>query len=1338
MIDRISLDAYSFYNGDASSLVEFQKNSYENFFKSNDEIDGFYRDISMESILKSIFPISDTFGTLSIEYVSHRMTPPKYTEQECIDRGFTYSSLLYVTLRMFHYEVDEDTGISEVASIKEQESLLCEIPLMSSNIGSFILNGVQKVIVSQIHRSPGAFFESNQQLGSLGYKASIIPYKGNWMDFEFDTKGSLYFRINRKKKMHSAYILSSFGVSNDNIIGLFSKSLSIELNSQNIKVALSNFGKTVSVDLFDDAGVLVIPAGTRNKASLQKKYQELYIDSNDIVGSTVSSYINVNGLEIIAGTVLTKSILDVLLQGESTHISILDKTESHDPQIISFVNANIETQQNSMRYILKSMRPGVVIANEDITPSFEKIFQDRSFYDLSVVGRYKINLEFGTDIDTTLLTSNDITNTIDRLLDLKFHNSPVQDLDSLKNRRIRGVGELFGNVFKNALGKLTRSCVEKMNSGTPESLMPADTILASIVSSDIRDFFLLSQLSQFADQTNPLAEIVHKRRISALGPGGLNRDRAGFQVRDVHYSHYGRICPIETPEGANIGLINTLALFARVNNYGFIVTPYRKIINSKICQDIEYLDAIQEYDKKVVDLNPAFIDFEKNEIKDGLVRCRVNGDFQMVDSSNVEYIEVNPKQIISVASALVPFIESNDAARALMGANMQRQAVPLASPEAPIVGTGMEGGVIASTSVSIFAKNDGVIKDVSGDCIVLQTNNANHPYDIYKVHKFNRTNQSTCFNHNINVNVGQEVKKGDILACGPSTDGKELAIGKNLLTAFSTWNGYNYEDAIVISEKVAKSDTFTSVHIEEFDISIRDTRLGAEEVTRDIPNISDEIIAKLDESGVVNIGSYVQSGDILVGKVSPKSDDVLTAEEKLLKAIFGERNSKVKNTSLVVPPGVNGTVVDIKIFTKNGVNKIERAKEVDSLSIACIKKEFDKKREIIDETIENEISDLITQHKVVATHKVKNFNDKISKSNLNKILLKDRFKFTLNGDDAQSQLIKLRDLYNQYTEDNKKNSQSRIENIVNGNDLPNGVLMSIKVYVAVKRKLQPGDKMSGRHGNKGVVSVVLPAEDMPFLEDGTPVDIVLNPLGIANRMNIGQILEVHLGMGARILGQRINTMIDEKEKKEDVIKLLQDAIGNKTNIKSLSEASDDDFVKTIRKWKNGINVATSSFQSTSDDGISKIFETLGLDRSGKFTLYDGLTGEKFERDVTVGVMYMLKLHHLVESKVHARSVGPYSLVTQQPLGGRSYFGGQRLGEMECWALQAYGAAYTLQEMLTVKSDDIQGRSNMYTSIVRGDYTFKHGTPESCNVMLKELRSLGLNIELEHNDTSSEE
>jgi DNA-directed RNA polymerase subunit beta len=1330
MIERINLDSYNFYSGTVSSLLEFQKSSYENFFKMNDSLDGFYRDISMESILKSVFPVFDTFGSLSIEYLSHRVTKPKYTEQECIDRGFTYSSSLYVTLRMFYYEVDESTGVSEVSSIKEQEVLLCDIPLMSSNIGSFILNGIQKVIVSQIHRSPGIFFEKDQQRGSFGYTASIIPYRGNWIDFELDTKGTLYFRINRKKKIHSAFLLSSFGLSQVEIVNLFCKSITIELSSGNVKVAPNQFGKSITMDLFNDQGELVISAGTKNKQSLHNKYTVLYIRADDIIGCVVSHDVSVNGFDIESGTILTKSILDVLLQSNA-RVSIIDNSESHDSQIISFVKKYIEAPEASMRYILKSVRPGVVIRDEDILPSFEKFFASQASYDLSVVGRYKINLEFNTNIESTCLTPDDVKNTVAKLLNLKLHNLPVQDLDSLKNRRVRGVGELFGNVFKNALLKLSRSCVEKMNSGTPESLMPSDIISASIVSSDVRDFFLLSQLSQFADQTNPLSEIVHKRRISALGPGGLNRDRAGFEVRDVHYSHYGRICPIETPEGANIGLINTLALYAKVNHYGFITTPYRKVVNGKIQDEIEYIDSIQEYDKKIVETDKNFVDLKTNTLKQGFVRCRVNGDFKMVDASDVEYIEVNPKQIISVASALVPFIESNDASRALMGANMQRQAVPLVSPRAPIVGTGMERDIISSTTVSVFAKNSGIVCDITSNFIVVQTNNPQQPCDVYRIHKFDRTNQSTCFNHNVLVTIGQQVSKGDILASGPSTQGSELAIGQNLLAAFSSWNGYNFEDAIVISEKVAKSDIFTSVHIEEFEATVRDTRLGAEEITRDVPNISDAVLAKLDESGVVNIGAYVQSGDILVGKVTPKNEDVLTAEEKLLKAIFGERNSKVKNTSLVVPPGVSGTIVDVKIFTKNGVNKVERAKEIDALSIAKIKAEFDKKNDVIEDTFNNLVDDLILNNTVIATHKVKNLNVKISSEELSKNPLKDKLKFTLSGDDNQSILGNLKNLYNTHIEDNKKECQGRIENIINGNDLPNGVLISIKVYIAIKRKLQPGDKMSGRHGNKGVVSVVLPVEDMPFLEDGTPVDIVLNPLGIANRMNIGQILEVHLGMASRMLGAKINEMLEEKKTKEDIVSLLEKSLGEKSDIQKLKGLKDSDFQSTIQKWKNGVKLATSSFQSVSDDNISRIFETLGVNRTGKFTLYDGLTGDKFDRDVTVGVMYMLKLHHLVEAKVHARSVGPYSLVTQQPLGGRSYFGGQRFGEMECWALQAYGAAYTLQEMLTVKSDDIYGRSAMYTSIVRGDYTFKHGTPESCNVMLKELRSLGLNVELEY-------
>lgn len=1336
MIERLGIDSYNFYNSSSSDLLEFQKISYDNFLKSNVDLTGFYREISMESILRSIFPITDTFGAVSVDYISHRLTQPKYTEQECIDRGFTYSSTLYVKLRMMCYEVDEESGVSEISAIKEQEVLLCEIPMMSRNIGSFILNGVQKVIVSQIHRSPGIFFDKDSQRGSLGYTASIIPYRGNWIDFEFDTKNALYFRVNRKKKIHSAFLLSAFGLSSKEILDIFCKTIVISFENGLVSIDINQFQKSITFDLYNADGEIIVHAGTKFRNSIHSKIKNAYLKKSDIIGITIGKDIEVNGVNFEAGTVITESVCDVLLDDKNKfEMSIVDFSESHDVQIIPFIKKNIESNEKSMRHILKSVRPGIVIRDEDVVQLFERLFCDKSSYDFSAVGRYKVNIEFGTNIESHTLTADDVKNAITKLLHIKLHNLPVQDLDSLRNRRVRGVGELFGNVFKIALGKLSRSGVEKMNSGNAESLMPADVIVPSIVSSDVKDFFLLSPLSQFADQTNPLSEVVHKRRISALGPGGLNRERAGLEVRDVHYSHYGRICPIETPEGANIGLINTLALYAKVNDFGFITTPLKKVVNGKIQDDIEYLDSIQEYGKTIMETDVDSVDLKTNTIKPGLVKCRFNGDFRMVDSAEVEYIEVNPKQIISVASSLVPFVESNDAARALMGANMQRQAVPLVSPRAPLVGTGMEKDVVLSTTVSIIAENDGVVYGINKNSIVVKTSNIAKPCDIYNVRKFSRTNQSTAFNHNILVNVGDAVKKGDVLASGPSTQASELAIGQNLLVAFSAWNGYNFEDAIVISEKVAKSDVFTSVHIEEFECVVRDTRLGAEEITRDVPNIPDEILAKLDESGVVNIGAYVQPGDILVGKVSPKNEDVLTAEEKLLKAIFGERNSKVRNSSLTVPSGVAGTVVDVKVFTKGGINKIERAKEIDGMQIANIKKEFDSKTKLINETFSDAVDTLIMKNKVISTHKNKAFNAKISESELSKIALKDKLKFVLDGEQVQEELNKIKALYTEQSEENKKNSEARIENIVNGNDLPNGVLMSVKVYVAIKRKLQPGDKMSGRHGNKGVVSIVLPVQDMPFLEDGTPVDIVLNPLGIANRMNIGQILEVHLGMAARTLGIKVNEMYDDKVSKDDIIETLKHTLGNKDSVEKLKTLSKDGFENTIRNWKNGVNIATSSFQSISSEGIGKVLESLDLNATGKFPLYDGITGEKFDRDVAVGVMYMLKLHHLVEAKVHARSVGSYSLVTQQPLGGRSYFGGQRFGEMECWALQAYGAAYTLQEMLTVKSDDIQGRSAMYTSIVRGDYTFKHGTPESCNVMLKELRSLGLNVELEFDENN---
>lgn len=1335
MIDRLSIDSYNFYNSPSPDLLlEFQKISYENFLKSNTELSGFYEEISMESILRSSFPISDTFGAVSVEYVAHRLAPPKYTEQECIDRGFTYSATLYVKLRMICYETDEESGVSEISTIKEQEVVLCEIPLMSKNIGSFILNGVQKVIVSQIHRSPGIFFDKDTQKSSAGYTASIIPYRGNWIDFEFDTKHVLYFRVNRKKKIHSAFLLSSFGFTPDQIINTFCKTIDITFEKGQILVDIKQFPKNITFDLYNENMELAVHAGTKFRSATHGKLGKVFLKKADIIGMTVGKDITVGGVNVEAGTMLTESVLDILLK-HNVSLSIADPSESHDLQIIQFVRKHIESTEKSMRQILRAVRPGIVIRDEDITPSFNRLFCDQSSYDFSAVGRYKVNIEFGTNITSHSLTAEDVYNTITKLLHVKLHNSPLQDLDSLRNRRVRGVGELFGNVFKVSLGKLSRSAVEKMNSGTPESLMPADVIVSSIISGDVKDFFLLSQLSQFADQTNPLSEIVHKRRISALGPGGLNRERAGLEVRDVHYSHYGRICPIETPEGANIGLINTLALYAKINDFGFIATPFKKVVNGKIQDTIEYMDSIQEYGKIIMETDVSAIDFTTNTIKQGLVKCRVDGDFKMVPSNEVGYIEVNPKQIISVASSLVPFIESNDASRALMGANMQRQAVPLIDPKAPLVGTGMERDVITSAGVSIIAENDGIVYDINDRFIVVKTDRIEKPCDIYSIRKFSRTNQSTAFNHNILVNIGQHVKKNEVLASGPSTQGSELAIGQNLLVAFSAWNGYNFEDAIVISEKVAKSDVFTSIHIEEFECVVRDTRLGAEEITRDVPNIPEEILAKLDESGVVNIGAYVEPGDILVGKVSPKNEDVLTAEEKLLKAIFGERNSRVRNSSLTLPPGISGTIVDVKIFTKGGVNKIERAKEIDNLHIIQLKKEFDKKNELINETFSKALDSVILKSKVLATHKSKSYNSKISASELAKVPVKDKIKFVLDSEENQAKINELKTLYTQQIDENKKSCESRIENIINGNDLPNGVLMSVKVYVAIKRKLQPGDKMSGRHGNKGVVSIVLPVEDMPFLEDGTPVDIVLNPLGIANRMNIGQILEVHIGMAARSLGIKVNAMLDENQSKEVIIKTLAKVLGDKDDIKSLKNLSDESFASAIRNWKNGVRIATSSFQSATDSQIGEILQSLGLSVTGKFPLYDGVTGEKFDRDVAVGVMYMLKLHHLVEAKVHARSVGSYSLVTQQPLGGRSYFGGQRFGEMECWALQAYGAAYTLQEMLTVKSDDIQGRSAMYTSIVRGDYTFKHGTPESCNVMLKELRSLGLNVELEYDENN---
>lgn len=1331
-----------------SDLLEIQKNSYRSLLFSNDEQKKYldndvYENLEkidttgsfLDRALQKLFPISDSFGRVSIEYISSSFRRAKYTVEEAITRSLSYTAPFYVKFRMVIFDVDPETGVSEIASIKEQEIHLCDIPLMAENTGSFILNGVERVIVSQIHRSPGIFFESDEARSLNSYTARIIPHKGSWIDFEFNNNGILFVRINRKRKFSVAAFLSACGFTIEetvqNFVGVVSlKPAENGLFEANFNSQQAQTSRKLSFqfDILDkDAGIL-FKSGSVIKL---KPGQRMFIDPHNVEDCWLASNINLEkGSDLKIGSKLSSQTLEILLN-ENIEFSIVNTAVSGDLMFVfdkSFMQF-FESREESVKLILKSLSLNTPSGKQELEAVFERLFFNSTYFDLSEVGRYKINtlLRLDVPLNRTSLTKGDIRSVISYLLEARKENRKFNDLDSLANRRIRSVGELFRNQFESALVKAISLSSDKLNSSSIKSMLPSDIISSNTIVSDIKEFFLLSRLSQFTEQTNPLADLVHKRRITALGVGGISRDRAGFEIRDVHHSHYGRICPIETPEGPNIGLINTLACYAKINDHGFITAPYRKVLNRQITDVVEYFDAEREKDLVIAQIEKGMID-DKNRIIKDLISCRHNGDFLVKPADEVQYIELSPKQILSISACLVPFVENDDAARALMGANMQRQAVPLIKSAAPVVGTGLEKDIIKSTDVSIKAKRDGKITKITNDIIFTQVQDFHKPYDIYFLKKFAKTNHGTVFNHATRVSVGDFVKKDQILADGPSTYDGEIALGKDLLVAFMPWNGYNFEDAIIISEKVVNSGCYTSIHIEELEVVVRDTRLGPEEVTRDLPNADEEMLKKLDESGIIQIGSFVKTQDILVGKVTPKIQDVQTPEEKLLGAIFGERNGSVKNTSLIVPPGISGMVIDVKMFIRPGVKKNERLKEVERFEIAKQTGVREEQEAILERVISLKLDEVFLKSGLKKQGK-----NAISADELSKTSFKDKLKLVPSDKESLSHIDEVKDLYFEQMKNIKEDYSRSISNIVNGGDIPQGALSVIKVFIATERKLQPGDKMAGRHGNKGVVSIVLPEEEMPFMKDGTPVEIILNPLGASSRMNIGQIMETHLGLLAKRLGQKLGKMQDSGKKRSEIQRYIEMVVGDNMISDSLSflkSVSDNEFAQIINSWKTGVLFANPSFEGIDQSEIGNMLERAGLDPSGQFDLYDGKTGEKFERKITAGYMHIMKLHHLVEDKVHARSVGSYSIVTQQPLGGKAYFGGQRLGEMECWALQAYGAAYTLQEMLTVKSDDINGRTAIYESIIKGTQSFICGIPESFNVMIKELRSLCLDVELE--------
>ncbi len=1332
------------------NLIEIQKASYDQFLLMNEPAGG-RPDEGLQSVFKSVFPISDFADTARLEFVHYEFEAPKYDVEECRQRGLTFSAPLKVTLRLIVFDVDPDTGAKSIKDIKEQDVYMGDMPLMTAN-GTFIVNGTERVIVSQMHRSPGVFFDHDKgkshSSGKLLFAARIIPYRGSWLDIEFDAKDIIYARIDRRRKIPATSLLYALGMDGEEILSIFynavtysrdgSKGWRLPFEPERMK------GMKAPADLIDaDSGEVVLEAGKKLTARTARLLAErglkfLRAQDEDLYGQyiAVDLFDPATG-EIFAeaGEEITAKLLPVLIEKGFAGLPVLDIDHVN---IGPYVRNTLAVDKNKTREealfdIYRVMRPGEPPTIEAAEAMFHSLFFDAERYDLSAVGRVKMNMRLDLDAPDTVRTlrKEDIVAVMRALVDLRDGRGEIDDIDHLGNRRVRSVGELMENQYRLGLLRMERAIKERMSSVDVDTVMPQDLINAKPAAAAVREFFGSSQLSQFMDQTNPLSEITHKRRLSALGPGGLTRERAGFEVRDVHPTHYGRICPIETPEGPNIGLINSLATFARVNKYGFIETPYRRVRDCRITGEVVYLSAMEEAKYYVAQAN-APVD-EDGTLTEDLVVCRHAGDVVMAPRERVDFMDVSPKQLVSVAAALIPFLENDDANRALMGSNMQRQAVPLVRADAPLVGTGMEAVVARDSGAAIVAKRTGYVDQVDATRIVIrateQTDGGKPGVDIYRMMKFQRSNQSTCINQKPLVRVGDFVREGEIIADGPSTDRGELALGRNVLVAFMPWNGYNFEDSILLSERIVRDDVFTSIHIDEFEVMARDTKLGPEEITRDIPNVSEEVLKNLDEAGIVYIGAEVQAGDILVGKITPKGESPMTPEEKLLRAIFGEKASDVRDTSLRVPPGVQGTIVEVRVFNRHGVEKDERAQAIEREEIERLAKDRDDELAILDRNIYARLLDLLAGKKAAAGPKAAKRDTLITREMLEEHPRSQWWTFGVADDAVMAELEAMRKQYDEAKKGLESRFLDKVEKLQRGDELPPGVMKMVKVFVAVKRKIQPGDKMAGRHGNKGVVSKIVPQEDMPFLADGTPVDIVLNPLGVPSRMNVGQILETHLGWACAGLGNQIGAAVNAYLKTKDAKALREKLRAIYDSELALDELGDSALTELASNLRHGVPVATPVFDGAREKDIVEFLNRAGCDPSGQVTLYDGRTGEAFDRKVTVGYIYMLKLHHLVDDKIHARSIGPYSLVTQQPLGGKAQFGGQRFGEMEVWALEAYGAAYTLQEMLTVKSDDVAGRTKVYEAIVRGDDTFESGIPESFNVLVKEMRSLCLNVEL---------
>jgi DNA-directed RNA polymerase subunit beta len=1346
------------------NLIEIQKSSYDLFLKSGEGPTPTPGE-GLMGVFQSVFPIKDFNETATLEFVKYDLEKPKYDTDECMQRDMTYAAPLKVTLRLIVFDVDEDTGARSVKDIKEQDVFMGDMPLMTNN-GTFIVNGTERVVVSQMHRSPGVFFDHDQgkthSSGKLLFQCRIIPYRGSWLDFEFDAKDMVFSRIDRRRKLPVTTLLYALGMDQDAIMAAYYDTVTFHL--QKNKGWVTKFfpervrGTRPTMDLIDaSTGEVICKAGDKMTPRMVKKLvdegtvTDLLVPFDHIVGRYVARDIidpETGIIYVEAGDELTWELdrdgevkggtLKVLLDNGITDIDVLDIDGVNvGPYIRNTMAADKNWgRDTALMDIYRVMRPGEPPTVDTATALFNQLFFDSERYDLSAVGRVKMNMRLELDAPDTLRTlrREDIVACVNALVELRDGKGEVDDIDHLGNRRVRSVGELMENQYRVGLLRMERAIRERMSSVEIDTVMPQDLINAKPAAAAVREFFGSSQLSQFMDQTNPLSEVTHKRRLSALGPGGLTRERAGFEVRDVHPTHYGRMCPIETPEGQNIGLINSLATFARVNKYGFIETPYRKVIDGQVTDDVIYLSATEEQRHTIAQAN-AQLDSNMRFINE-LVSTRKGGDFMLNPRENVDMIDVSPKQLVSVAASLIPFLENDDANRALMGSNMMRQAVPLLQSDAPLVGTGIEGIVARDSGAAIMARRAGIIDQVDAQRIVVRATEMMEPgepgVDIYRLRKFKRSNQSSCINQRPLVTVGDSVSRGEVIADGPCTDMGELAVGRNVVVAFMPWNGYNYEDSILISERILKDDVFTSIHIDEYEVAARDTKLGPEEITRDIPNVGEEALRNLDEAGIVYVGAEVQAGDILVGKVTPKGESPMTPEEKLLRAIFGEKASDVRDTSLRLPPGAYGTIVEVRVFNRHGVDKDERALQIEREEIERLSRDRDDELEILERNIYGRLRQLIIGKVAVKGPKGVKANAEINEELLESLSRGQWWQLALS-DEAQAQEVEaLNALYDQQKRQLQARFDDKVEKVRRGDDLPPGVMKMVKVFVAVKRKLQAGDKMAGRHGNKGVISKVVPVEDMPFLADGTTVDMVLNPLGVPSRMNVGQILETHMGWALRGLGVKIDEALQHYRRSGDMTP-VRDAMrigyGDDFYAEVFDGMDDDHLVEAAGTVTGGVPIGTPVFDGAKEVDVNDALTRAGFDTSGQSIVFDGRTGEQFARSVTVGVKYMLKLHHLVDDKLHARSTGPYSLVTQQPLGGKAQFGGQRLGEMEVWALEAYGAAYTLQEMLTVKSDDVAGRTKVYESIVKGEDNYEAGVPESFNVLVKEVRGLGLNMEL---------